>query len=163
MPPRLFFASIDLTPVDDNECRPCRGVYADASAIAVPQSGDLAWVSVAHLSPGEIADLEAYYRMLNQLDAAAPVPASIDLTSVDENDCIMISIGDLRTYYGGLSTEYQGRATVHPHIATWISEREVLSESSDSDEEGIEFIGACSDPYFAVDDIEFVHNPDFDD
>ena len=48
-------------------------------------------------------------------------------------------------------------------IKSEILDRGVLSESSDSDEEGIEFIGAGSDPYFAVDDIEFVHNPDFDD
>ena len=44
-----------------------------------------------------------------------------------------------------------------------IIERGVLSETSDSDEEGIEFVGAGSDPYFSVDDIEFAHNPDFDD
>ena len=32
--------------------------------------------------------------MLNQLDATAPAPVSIDLTSVDEFDCIVISSGD---------------------------------------------------------------------
>ena len=48
-------------------------------------------------------------------------------------------------------------------IESEIIERGVLSESSDSEEEGIEFVGAGSDPYFSVDDIEFAHNPDFDD
>ena len=48
-------------------------------------------------------------------------------------------------------------------IESEIIERGVLSETSDSDEEGIEFVGAGSDPYFSVDDIEFAHNPDFDD
>ena len=48
-------------------------------------------------------------------------------------------------------------------IESEILERGVFSETSDSDEEGIEFVGAGSDPYFSVDDIQVVHNPDFDD
>ena len=44
-----------------------------------------------------------------------------------------------------------------------ILERGVLSETSDSEEEGIEFVGARSDPFVSVDDMEFVdaHNDDF--
>ena len=41
-----------------------------------------------------------------------------------------------------------------------ITERGVLSESNDGDEEFIEFVGAGSDPYFLVEDIEIVINPD---
>ena len=48
-------------------------------------------------------------------------------------------------------------------IDSEVVERGVLSESSDSDEEDIEYVGAGSDPFFSVDDIEFVHDPDFDD
>ena len=44
-----------------------------------------------------------------------------------------------------------------------ITERGVLSESNDSDEEFIECVGAGSDPYFSVDDIKFALNPDFED
>ena len=47
-------------------------------------------------------------------------------------------------------------------IDSEILERGVLSETTDSDEEGMEFIGAASDPNFSVDDIVFTHNPDFD-
>ena len=43
-----------------------------------------------------------------------------------------------------------------------ITERGVLSESADSDEEFIECVGAGSDAYFSVDDIVFALNPDFD-
>ena len=46
-------------------------------------------------------------------------------------------------------------------IESEILERGVLSETSDSDEEGIEFVGVGSDPLFCVDDIEFAHNPCF--
>ena len=44
-----------------------------------------------------------------------------------------------------------------------ITERGVLSESNDSDEEFIEFVGAGSDPYFSVEDIEIALNPDFEE
>ena len=46
-----------------------------------------------------------------------------------------------------------------------ILERGVLSETSDSDEADIEYVGARSDPcfFFSVDDIEVVHDPDFED
>ena len=44
-----------------------------------------------------------------------------------------------------------------------ITERGVLSESADSEEEFMETIGAGSDPYFSVDDIVAVLNPDFDE
>ena len=44
-----------------------------------------------------------------------------------------------------------------------ITERGVLSESADSDEEFIECVGAASDPYFSVDDIVFALNPDFEE
>ena len=44
-----------------------------------------------------------------------------------------------------------------------IIERGVLSESNDSSEEFIEFVGAGSDPYFSVDDIVFALNPDFEE
>ena len=43
-----------------------------------------------------------------------------------------------------------------------IAERGVLSESNDSDEEFIEVVGAGSDPYFSVVDIEIALNPDFE-
>ena len=36
-------------------------------------------------------------------------------------------------------------------------------EASDSDEEGIEFVAAGSDPNFSVEDLVFEHNPDFED
>ena len=48
-------------------------------------------------------------------------------------------------------------------IESEITERGVLSESNDSDEEFIEFVGAGSDPYFSVEDIEIALNPDFED
>ena len=44
-----------------------------------------------------------------------------------------------------------------------ITERGVLSESNDSDEEFIECVGAGSDPHFSVDDIVFAFNPDFEE
>ena len=44
-----------------------------------------------------------------------------------------------------------------------IIERGVLSECSDSDDEGLEFRGMGADPHFSVDDIEIAHDPDFDD
>ena len=44
-----------------------------------------------------------------------------------------------------------------------ILERGVLSESTDSDDEGREFVGMGSGPHFSVDDIEMAHDPDFDD
>ena len=44
-----------------------------------------------------------------------------------------------------------------------ILERGVLSETSDSSEAGIEFVGARSDPYFSVEDPEYVYDPDYDD
>ena len=43
-----------------------------------------------------------------------------------------------------------------------ITERGVLSESADSDEEFIEFVGAGSDPHFSVEDIEIALKPDFE-
>ena len=43
-----------------------------------------------------------------------------------------------------------------------ITERGVLSESADSEEEFIENVGAGSDPYYSVDDIVFALNPDFE-
>ena len=48
-------------------------------------------------------------------------------------------------------------------VGEGIAERGVLSESNDSDEEGIEFVGAGSDPIFSVEDIEVALNLDFDD
>ena len=48
-------------------------------------------------------------------------------------------------------------------IESEITQRGVLSESNDTAEELIEFVGAGSGPYFSVDDIEFAHNSDFDD
>jgi len=48
-------------------------------------------------------------------------------------------------------------------IDSEILERGVLSETSDSDEAGIECVGAGSDPHFSVDGIEFADNADFDD
>ena len=44
-----------------------------------------------------------------------------------------------------------------------ITERGVLSESADSEEEFIEHVGAGSDAYFSVDDIVFALNPDFEE
>ena len=44
-----------------------------------------------------------------------------------------------------------------------ITERGVLSESNDSDEEFIECVGAGSDPHSSVDDIAFALNPDFEE
>ena len=44
-----------------------------------------------------------------------------------------------------------------------ITERGVLSDSNDCDEEFIEFVGAGSDPYFSVDDITFAQDLDFED
>ena len=44
-----------------------------------------------------------------------------------------------------------------------ILERGVLSDSTDSEERGIEFCGAGSDPHLSVDDMVFVQNADFDD
>ena len=44
-----------------------------------------------------------------------------------------------------------------------ILERGVLSETSDSDEQGIELVGARSDPNFSVEDIAFADEPDFDE
>ena len=44
-----------------------------------------------------------------------------------------------------------------------ITERGVLSESADSDEEFIETVAAGSDPYFSVDDIVVALNPDFEE
>ena len=46
-----------------------------------------------------------------------------------------------------------------------ILERGVLSESSDSDDEGREFVGMGLDPHFSVDDIDpamLAHDPDFE-
>ena len=43
------------------------------------------------------------------------------------------------------------------------TERGVLSESNDSDEEFIECVGAGSDPYFSVQDIEIALNIDFEE
>ena len=44
-----------------------------------------------------------------------------------------------------------------------ILERGVLSDSTDSEERGIELCGAASDPHFSVDDMAFVHDADFDE
>ena len=44
-----------------------------------------------------------------------------------------------------------------------ITERGVLSESNDTDEEFIEFIGAGSDPYLSIEDIEIALNHHFED
>ena len=44
-----------------------------------------------------------------------------------------------------------------------ITERGVLSESADSEEEFIETVGLGSDPHFSVDDIVFALNPDFEE
>ena len=44
-----------------------------------------------------------------------------------------------------------------------IAERGVLSESNDSDEEFIELVGAGSDPYFSVEDIEISLNLGFEE
>ena len=43
------------------------------------------------------------------------------------------------------------------------SERGVLSESNDTAEEFIEFVGAGPDPYCPVEDIEIALNPDFEE
>ena len=43
-----------------------------------------------------------------------------------------------------------------------ITERGVLSESNDSDEELFGFVGAGSAPYFSVEDIEIALNPNFE-
>ena len=48
-------------------------------------------------------------------------------------------------------------------IESEILERGVLSDTSDSDEQDIAFVGAYADPHFSVDSIEFRHDPDFDD
>ena len=48
-------------------------------------------------------------------------------------------------------------------IESEITQRGVLSESNDSDEEFIECVGAGSDPSFSVEDIVFALNPDFED
>ena len=44
-----------------------------------------------------------------------------------------------------------------------VLERGVLSETSDSDEQGIECVGARSDPHFSVEDIVFADNPEFEE
>ena len=44
-----------------------------------------------------------------------------------------------------------------------ITERGVMSESADSEEEFIECVGAGSDVHFSVDDIVFALNPDFEE
>ena len=48
-------------------------------------------------------------------------------------------------------------------IESEIVDRGVLSESTDSYEKGIEFLAAGSGPHFAVDDMIFAHDPDFDE
>ena len=44
-----------------------------------------------------------------------------------------------------------------------ITQRGLLSESADSEEEFIECVGAGSDAYFSVDDIVFALNPDVEE
>ena len=44
-----------------------------------------------------------------------------------------------------------------------ILDRGVLSESTDSEEEFIETVGAGCDPHFSVDEIVFALNPDFEE
>ena len=44
-----------------------------------------------------------------------------------------------------------------------ILERGVLSDTTDSEERGIEHCGAASDPHLSVDDMVFADNADFDD
>ena len=44
-----------------------------------------------------------------------------------------------------------------------VLERGVLSETTDSDEDGMEFAAAGSDPHFSVEDVVFSHDPDFDE
>ena len=44
-----------------------------------------------------------------------------------------------------------------------LTERGILSETSDSADQGMEHVGARSDAHISVDCMDFAHNPDFDD
>ena len=60
-------------------------------------------------------------------------------------------------------TFVRGGPACRAYSVSEITERGVLSESADSDEEFIECVGAASDLNFSVDDIVFALNPDFEE